>query len=117
MQLSHNTGYSFSVRSQPQRTDAVSEESEIVDTTKWRRHKGCRGRNTVAMGQSGPGRDHKLAHPTMCVSFLAVKGGSSISEAEAAGIASSGGRKPLLSIRLGGMGPHNVTQQLVIILL
>lgn len=58
------------------------------------------GRNTVAIGLSGLGRDHKLAHPTMCMSFLAVKGGSSISEAEAAGVTSSGGRKPLLSIRL-----------------
>lgn len=38
--------------------------------------------------------------PTMFASFLALKGGSSISEAEAAGIGSSGGRKPLLSIRL-----------------
>lgn len=73
--------------------------------------------NTGAMGQSGLRRDHKLVHPTMCVSFLAAKGGSSISKAEAAGIASSGGRKPLLSIRLGGIGPHNVTQQLVIMLL
>lgn len=56
--------------------------------------------NTGTMGQSGLGRDHKLVHPTMCASFLATKGGSSMSEAEAAGIASSGGRKPLLSIRL-----------------
>ena len=52
------------------------------------------------MGQSGLGRDHKLVYPTMCVSFLAAKSGSSISEAEAAGMASSGGRNPLLSIRL-----------------
>lgn len=52
------------------------------------------------MGHSGLGRDHNLVHPTMCVSFLAAKGGSSISEVEAAGITSSGGRKPLLSIRL-----------------
>lgn len=73
--------------------------------------------NTGTMGQSGLGRDHKLVHPTMCASFLAMNGGSSMSEAEAAGVASSRGRKPLLSIRLGGMGPHNVTQQLVIILL
>lgn len=52
------------------------------------------------MGQSGLGRDHKLVHPTMCASFLAMNGGSSMSEAEAAGVASSRGRKPLLSIRL-----------------
>ena len=63
-----------------------------------------------AMGQSGLGRDHKLFHPTMFTSFLTVKGGSSISEAEAAGIASSGGRKPLLSIRLENRTEDSVTK-------
>lgn len=62
-------------------------------------------------------RDHRLDHPTISASFLAMNGGSSISEVEAAGIGSLRGRKPLLSIRLGGMGPHNVTQQLVMMLL
>ena len=52
------------------------------------------------MGQSGLGMDHKWFHPTMFTSFLDVKGGNSISETEVAGIASSGGKKPLLSIRL-----------------
>lgn len=51
-------------------------------------------------GQSGPGRDHKLVHPTMCASFLAGNEGSSISDVEVAGIVSSRGSKPLLSIRL-----------------
>lgn len=61
---------------------------------------GGRVNNTGTTRQSGVGRDQSLVHPTMCASFLAEKGGSSISEAEAAGIVSSGGRKPLLSIRL-----------------
>lgn len=56
--------------------------------------------NTGAMGKLGLGRDHKLVHPTMCVSFLATKGGSSISVAEAVGTVSSRDRKPLRSIRL-----------------
>lgn len=51
-------------------------------------------------GQSGPRRDHKLVHPTMCASFLAGNEGSSISDVEVAGIVSSRGSKPLLSIRL-----------------
>lgn len=95
--------------------EAGSLEDEHMET-EWRRHIGGYY-NTGSMGRSGLGRDHKLVHPTMCVPFLAAKGGSSISEVEAAGPASSGGRNPLLSIRLGGMGPHNVAQQLVIILL
>lgn len=61
---------------------------------------GVANNNTGAMGQSGLGGDHKLLHPTMCASFLAANSGSSISEAEAAGTASSGGKRPLLSIRL-----------------
>lgn len=56
--------------------------------------------NTGATGQSGPGRDHKMVHPTMWASFLATNEGSSISEVEAAGIVSSRGSKPLLSIKL-----------------
>lgn len=73
--------------------------------------------NTGAKGQSGLRMGHMLLHPTMCASLLTVKGGSSISEADTAGIASSRDRKPLLSIRLGGMGPHKVAQQFVMILL
>ena len=70
---------------------------------------GVRANNyTAATGLTGLGRDHKLVHPTMCASFLAVKSGSSISEAEAAEIASSGGMKPLRSIRL-----ENTTEEYV----
>lgn len=69
--------------------------------------------------------DHLLDHPTMCASFLAGKDGSSTSEVEeeedeeeeAGGRLWCGGRRPRLSIRLGGMGPHSVAQQLVIMLL
>ena len=48
----------------------------------------------------------------MCASFLAMKGGSSASEEEeeVLGKESSGGRKPLLSIRLHGDEPPEETR-------
>ncbi|PWA33719.1 hypothetical protein CCH79_00007533, partial [Gambusia affinis] len=61
---------------------------------------GGANNHTATWGHSGPGRDRKRFHHTMFASLLGVKGGSSISEAAAAGIASSGGRNPLRSIRL-----------------
>lgn len=76
--------------------------------------KAHRGRLTTTQelwDSQGLGRDHKLLHPTMCASFLATKGGSSISDAEAAGITSSGGRKPLLSIRLKDRTEDYITKR------
>lgn len=63
-------------------------------------HSGRANNHIAIWGRSGHGRDHKLFRHTMFASLLGVNGGSSISEAEAAGIASSGGRNPRRSIRL-----------------
>lgn len=65
------------------------------------RHRAVGGGNLAASQDVrdswGQGRDHGLVHPTMFVSFLTGKGGSSVS---VAGDAATRGRKPLLSIKL-----------------